>query len=430
MRKLNSLCVLLMLTAPFSSNQVNSQTANPNAIRQCGENLRTTAYNALASSYNFRLNETNRTDWCRNYSQWRQSNSSANVVYEYLDFSASNAEAKAIYELECKQTDYTRDIDVNTQTAVRSIDPGAVAAYQACLALASGGVSVKIDDFGKKQIGITLTAYDDNRVMRVDVVGSDKVECTGSLSDASKKWFGLKIEEGQSKGMTCIRTESDGGEIEDVVIQIEVKEQEPWRHSWKGRGRCGSRGQASCNGTIEVQYTSQFPEHVGGYDTAQAPTATARRLALINRIETEVPSSCTTEQASKTIGILLEKVKQDWESVVVSSSQPHSCTKGSSGGTKDCGCKETKEAPNGFEIDELVRSGEMKGASWVGTKAQICQHKSGSGRIAGTVTAVWKLGYAEMNHRRDTDVAYMRAISTCFNGCEVGLKPDRAGICR
>jgi len=430
MKKVKHTSAFIVIFWLCISEQALAQTANPDAIRQCGENLRTTAYNALASSYNFRLDETNRTDWCRHYSNWRKSNSSANIVYKYLDFSASNAEAKAIYELECKETNYSRDIGTSTRTAVRSIDPAAIAAYQSCLNLAKGGVSVKIDDYGKKQIGVTLTAYAKNKVNRVDVIGSGKVKCTGSLADASKKWFGLSIDEGKSKGMTCIRTENEAGAIEDVVIQVEVEEQEPWRHGWKGRGSCGTRGQVSCNGTVAVQYTTRFPEHSGGYDTARAPTATARSSALRNRVASEVPSSCTSEEAANAIGQLREQVEQEWSTVIVSDSRGHSCTKGSSGGTKDCGCKETKSAPSGFESKELGRSGGIKKASWVGTKAQICQHKSGKGRIGGTVTATWKLGKAVVNQRSDNDVAYMRSISACFNGCKVGLKPDQAGVCR
>jgi len=425
-----SMSTLLLLPAGIYAAQV-----NPEAIRQCGENLKNATYDFVLINSDFDLSEQRKTRWCKEYSSWSKSKSGDGAMFRYEDvegsLNLSRDRAEALYELECLNTDFSRDIATSTKNKVQKISPLAMEGYQACLALAKGGASLKVENFSKTRMGITLKAYEDNNVRRVDILDFGGVKCAGSLADVPKD-KGQQIKSGESISMICQRAQGDKGSLEEATIQVEVVGQDSWRYHWQGRGDCGSRNQRSCNGTLPVGYPATFSEESGGYDFARAISAKDSQKSLENMAAGSVPRSClkdgVAEAERKKIA---EKLADKWASIRVSHTRTHSCTKGTSGGKKDCGCKSTLSAPNGFTNDELSKGGTgNRTTSWDGTSAKICMHKSGKGRDEGSVTATWKLNDAEREARLTTDMAFVMYRSSCFNGCESGLAPNSLGECK
>ena len=214
--------------------------------------------------------------------------------------------------------------------------------------------------------------------------------------------------------------------------KVEVEDPDSVRYPEADREPCGTLDQPSCNGTRPVTYPETFPEESDkGYDVASAVRARSSSASLANIMSSSVPRECDVNTEKAEQERLRSELRRKWDAVRVSHSAIHSCTKGSSGGRKDCGCVLTLPAPTGFTQANLIRGGTgNRDISWDSTQGRICMWKHGQGRDEGSVTAIWKLSEPTRNARVAADLAYIMSLSSCFNGCRPGLAPDEGGICR
>lgn len=414
------------------SSAVLAQQANPEAIKVCGENLRMAAYETVFNSSDYFLSDERKRNWCKAYSSWKAKSSNTSGSFLYSDsegkFSLSNEKAEALSSLECDDSQSSFQISQTAKGAAKTINPYAVAAYEACLALAVGGTSMRVESSTSTNLLIGLKSYAANKVRRVDVVTAGKATCAGSLADV-KSEAGLLVTPGDELSLSCVREAGDNGKLDEVVVQMEVVGQRAWRHVWPGRGPCGSMGQRSCNGSQPADYPAKFYEEAKDYSATL--TAEARRSALESIAKAKVPDTCDGIVRNSTKERLSKQFHEDWKKVRAMAQKNHSCTKGYSGGRKDCGCVQTVAAPGGFENDSLALGGVgNRTGSWKGTQGQLCMHKNGKGRDEGSITAVWKLTDPVAEGRASTDMAYVMSQSSCFNGCNAGMKPDSEGLCR
>jgi hypothetical protein len=310
------------------------------------------------------------------------------------------------------------------QTAALARDAGAGGVRS----LAAGGASVKVANASATNLSIGLTSYSKNKVRRVDIVTAGTAKCVGGLADV-KPGTGVEVAPRDELAMTCVRQAGAKGSLDEVVVQIEVAGQRAWRHTWPGRGPCGSLGQRSCNGSLPAPYPEKFAEEASGYSATE--TAASRRASLEAVSKAEIPGVCDDTSRESQRSQMSKRFRGQWDQTRVLASTNHSCTKGSSGGRKDCGCVRTIEAPGGFEPHDLAKGGKgNRTISWEGSMAQICMHKNGKGSDKGSVTAIWKLTAAAAAGRTSTDLAFVMARSSCFNGCDTGLMADGDGVCR
>lgn len=415
------------------SSTVLAQQANPEAIRACGENLRIAAYETVFNSSDYFLSDERQRNWCKAYSSWKAKSSNTSGSFLYSDsegkFSLSRQKAEALSSLECDDSQSSLQISQRAKGAAKTINPEAVAAYEACLALAVGGTSMRVQSSTSTSLLIGLKSYAANRVRRVDVVTTGMAKCVGSLADV-KSTSGLVVAPGDELNLTCVRKSGNNGELDEVVVQMEVVGQRAWRHTWPGRGPCGSMGQRSCNGSQPADYPGKFEEEAKGYSATF--TAAIRRSTLESIAKADAPDVCDDSARNLAKERLSKRFYEDWTKVRAMAQTNHSCTKGNSGGPKkDCGCVQTLAAPDGFENESLALGGVgNRTKSWRGTQGQLCMHKSGKGRDEGSITAVWKLTDSVATGRASTDMAYVMSQSSCFNGCSAGMKPDSEGLCR
>lgn len=414
------------------SSAVLAQQANPEAITACGENLRIAAYETVFNSSDYFLSDERKRNWCKAYSSWKAKSSNTSGSFLYSDsegkFSLSKQKAEALSSLECDDSQSTLHISQRAKGAARTINPDAVAAYEACLALAVGGTSMRVESSTSTNLLIGLKSYAANKVRRVDVVTTGKATCAGSLAEV-KSATGLVVTPGDELSLTCVREAGDNGKLDEVVVQMEVVGQRAWRHVWPGRGPCGSMGQRSCNGSQPADYPAKFDEEAKDYSATL--TAAVRRSALESIAKANVPDACDDSARNLTKERLSKQFHEDWRKVRAIAQRNHSCTKGTGGGKKDCGCVLTVAAPGGFENELLALGGVgNRKRTWRGTQGELCMHKNGKGRDEGSITAVWKLTDTVAAGRASTDMAYVMSQSSCFNGCNAGMKPDNEGLCR
>lgn len=94
--------------------------------------------------------------------------------------------------------------------------------------------------------------------------------------------------------------------------------------------------------------------------------------------------------------------EKEYKAISYEVSVPHSCTKGSSGGTKNCGCKHVSAPAQGmYTKPEWVRK-EGGGGTKIagdGSRASICLRKSGRGRIRGRLYARFKYSRQFINDK-------------------------------
>lgn len=114
----------------------------------------------------------------------------------------------------------------------------------------------------------------------------------------------------------------------------------------------------------------------------------------------ESNNSTSISQKIKDFEIEVDKLKNDFKKkrtteyskIEKTTSKGHSCTKGNSGGTKQCGWKCTSWPGYGFYTQQKWITKSKKGKlKWDEKKACIYLQKSGKGKVKASVSAKYKL---------------------------------------
>jgi len=414
-----------------------AQTSSVDVIRQCGENLKTTAYNHFFVTSNIDMTTFKKSEFCREYDSQKSNGTSANASIPYKGIVVgggfSSSHAKAVYEMECKSDTTTGSISDDFINAVDLVSPDAISAYKVCVAGNKQNVRVKLSPFNPYRLGLDVRNYTFSEIdfKRIDILGEENTTCVGSLTEDNVN--GSVVVPGGTLSMVCSREEAQDGSIPEITMVMEVEGSDTWNYIWPGRKACGTKNQPSCSNTTLLERRGKYAEEEakGRYERSGIIQASAREKQLDTIVRADIPQICTLDEQVEIKNNLRDKFSNDWGMVRLSSTRGHSCTKGSSDGkTKDCKCKRTSVAPNGFENGEISTTGKGYQRRYVGTQAQICLQKSGKGRLEGTVTANWNLTSNEVDRRISEDIAYVTAKSSCFNECTAGLVADKNGICR
>ena len=430
MRALRISIMATMLLPGLAIGQTSSSV-----VEQCGANLKAAAYNTLYARRDIDMTTVDTALFCQEYRSQSSGANSGNLSFEYkgiaLGAGTSNQDAKAIYEMACSSATSYADLKDEFVTSIRSVSAESMDAYETCLKSNQQRVSKELDAFNPKRLGVRESNLKLNDVVlkRIDMIEFGGVKCVGSLADVGSAQS--IMEPGDTLSMVCARQVSPDGSLPDLSILMDFSGGDNFSYNWEGREACGTRGERSCTNVRKPDRRKKYPEEEGtGYDRSKVVSASSRESSLIAFAQSNIPLVCDMVSRENERKELVTSLTKQWEEVEVSSTKGHSCTKGSSGGTKDCGYKYTSAAPDGFANHAITTSGDGYRRIFNGTRGQIYLRKSGKGRLAGSVTAHWKLTPSEVNRRVSEDISYLSTVSSCFNGCSQGLSVNKSGICR
>lgn len=404
-------------------------------IKVCGENLKTVAYNTFYTENNIDMSSFDKSSFCSKYNSTKSGSTGLDIGGSFGDISGNlgftDSQSKAVYKMECSSDLSSAQLSSDFKQSIRTVSSEGLASYEACLKTPNEDVYIELDSFNPKRLGVNVTnyRYQPAMVKSFDTIVRGDVKCVGSLASLSDD--NRTLAPRGTLAMICNRTTGADGAIPEVTMLMEVEGLNPWTYNWEGRAACGTKGEQSCTNVALLDRSKKYIEESGGgYDRAGIVPATVQKKKLDTLVQSDVPTVCDASNIDSVKDRLRSKLRTDWKNVSLSSTVGHSCTKGSSGGTKNCGCKYTSPAPIGFKNDKVTANRDGYKRKFVDTRAQTCLKKSGKGKLSGSVTAHWRLKEDEIERRVSDDLAYISARSSCFNGCASGLSVDKKGICR